>query len=183
LTVGAFWRPERLDGRSSIAMLHLIERVRALRASGYKGRIVAYDSKPGTHAQESDRVMAQNLAAAAGREPGNLLVVLSGNLHNRLTRGVSWNQEYEPMGYLLTQSSSSSRVISLDMSHEGGEAWGCRSPTPDSDEVICAPYSYRPQVGAAAWSVKLTAAPNAPFNGSYGVGRITASPPVKGPGR
>jgi hypothetical protein len=179
LTEGAFWRPKRQDGRSSIAMLHLIEQVRALRASGYKVRIIAYDSKPGTPGQERDRVMAQNLAAVAGREPRNVLVVLSGNIHNRLTRGTSWDKEYEPLGYLLTKASGSSRIISLDMSHEGGEAWGCRSPSPDSDEVSCAPYSYRPQVGATAWSLKLTAASGAPFSGTYGVGRITTSPPVK----
>jgi hypothetical protein len=180
LTEGAFWRPERQDGRSSIAMLHLIEQVRSLRASGNKVRIVAYDSKSGTPAQARDRVMAQNLAAVVGREPRNFLVVLSGNVHNRLTRGVSWNKEYEPLGYLLTKSSGSSRVISFNMSHEGGEAWGCRSPSPDSDEVSCAPYSYRPQVGATAWSLKLTPASGAPFSGTYGVGRITASPPAKG---
>ena len=179
LTEGAFWRPRLQDGRPSVAMLHLIEQVRALRASGYKVRIVAYDSKPGTPSQERDRVMAQNLAAVAGREPGNLLVVLSGNVHTRLTRGVSWNNEYEPMGYLLTKSISSSRVISLNMAHGGGEAWGCRSPSPDSDEVTCAPYSYRPQVGATAWSVKLNVVSGAPFSGTYGVGRITVSPPVK----
>lgn len=179
LTEGAFWRPKRQDGRSSIAMLNLIEQVRALRASGYKVRIIAYDSKPGTPGQERDRVMAQNLAAVAGREPRNFLVVLSGNVHNRLTRGVSWNREYEPLGYLLTKSSGSSRIISLNMSHEGGEAWGCRSPSPDSDEVSCAPYSYRPQAEATAWSLKLTGAGGNPFSGTYGVGRITASPPVK----
>jgi hypothetical protein len=179
LTGGAFWRSERQDGRSSIAMLHLIERVRALRASGYKVRIIAYDSKSGTPAQERDRVMARNLAAVAGREPRNFLVALSGNVHNRLTRGVSWDKEYEPLGYLLTKSGGGSRVTSLNMSHEGGAAWGCRSPSTDSDEVSCAPYSYRPQPGAAAWSLKLTAAPGDPFSGAYGVGRITASPPVK----
>ncbi len=180
LIEGAFWRGQLLDGRSSVAMLHLIDEVRALRASGYKARIVAYDSKPGTASQERDRVMAQNLAAVAGRERGNLLIVLSGNVHNRLTRGVAWNNEYEPMGYLLTKSISSLRIVSLDVSHEGGEAWGCRSPSRNSDQVICAPYSYRPQVGATAWSVKLTAAPGAPFSGTYGVGRITASLPAKG---
>ena len=184
LTEGAFWRPQKLqDGRSSIAMVRLIERVRALRASGYQVRIVAYDMKSGTPVAERDRVMAQSLTAAAGREPANLLVVLSGNVHNRLTRGVAWNKEYEPMGHLLTKSGNNSRVISLNMSHEGGEAWSCRSPSPDSDEVICAPYSYRPQAGATAWSVKLTAAPGAPFNGDYGVGRITASPPARGQSR
>jgi hypothetical protein len=115
LTEGAFWRPERQDGRSSIAMLNLIEQVRALRASGYKVRIIAYDSKSGTPAQERDRVMARNLAAVAGREPRNFLVALSGNVHNRLTRGVSWDKEYEPLGYLLTKSGGGSRVTSLNM--------------------------------------------------------------------
>lgn len=176
----AFWRPELPDGRSSEAMLHLIERARALRAAGAKLRVVASRGHASSRGQEVDRLMAGALAAVAGREPKSLLIVFSGNVHSRLTRATPFDPAYEPMGYLLAKSIGSSRVISLDMSHEGGEAWGCRTPSPDSDELTCAPYPARPQAGAAAWSLSLTAVPGAPFNGTYGVGRITASPPAKG---
>ncbi len=180
LTEGAFWNPALPDGRSSRAMLQLAEQVRALRAAGAKLRIVAFTGNASLRSQERDRAMAETLASVIKREPKGLLVVLSGNVHNRLTRGTSFNSAYEPMGYLLTKSISSSRVISLDMSHDGGEAWGCRTPSPDSDQVTCAAYPYRPRAGATtAWSLTLTDAPDAPFSGTYGIGRITASPPVK----
>jgi erythromycin esterase-like protein len=180
LTEGAFWNPAFPDGRSSLAMLQLVEQVRALRAAGAKLRIVAFTGAASLRSQERDRAMAETLASVIKREPKGLLVVLSGNIHNRLTRGTSFNPAYEPMGYLLTKSISNSRVISLDMSHGGGEAWGCRTPSPDSDQVTCAAYSFRSAVGAPEWSLKLTDAPDTPFSGTYGVGRITASPPVKG---
>lgn len=177
LTEGAFWHREIQDGRSSMAVLQLIEQARALRAAGAKLRIVAYDAKPGLPGQERDRVMARNLAAVAGREPKNLLVLLSGNFHNRLTRGTSWDQEYEPMGYLLTKSISSSRIISLNVAHEGGEGWVCVEQPPDS-KLTCKALPFKPETGAPAWSVKLTAEPNSPYSGTFGVGRISASPPA-----
>ena len=180
LTEGTFWNPAFPDGRSSLAMLQLVEQVRALRAAGAKLRIVTFTGNASLRSQERDRAMAETLASIVKREPKGLLVVLSGNIHNRLTRGTSFNRAYEPMGYLLTKSISNSRVISLDMSHEGGDAWGCRTPSPDSDQVICAAYSFKPVVGAKEWSLTLTDSPDAAFSGTFGVGRITASPPVKG---
>ena len=180
LTEGTFWNPAFPDGRSSLGMLQLIEQVRALRARGSKLRIAAFTGASTLRSQERDRAMAQTLASVANRAPKGLLIVLSGNVHNRLTRGTSFNTAYEPMGYLLTKSISSSRITSLDMSHDGGEAWGCRTPSPDADQVTCSTYSFKPVVGATTWSLTLTDSPDAPFSGTFGVGRITASPPVKG---
>jgi hypothetical protein len=159
-----------------MAMLQLIEQARAMRVAGAKLRIVAYDAKPGTPGQERDRVMAQNLETA-GRETKNLLVLLSGNYHTRLTRGTSWNKDYEPMGYLLTKSIPNTRIISLNVSHEGGDSWVCVELPPDS-KLTCKALTFRPETGAPAWSVKLTAEANSPYSGTFGVGRLTASPPV-----
>lgn len=176
LTQEAFWKIK--DGRSSIAMLELIDQVRAMRADDAKVRILAYDQS-GSFTAERDKVMAQNLATIAAREPKSLLIVLSGNNHTRLTRGNRWNTEFESMGYILTKSINRSRIISLNRSHEGGEAWICIEESPDSTVTTCKPLRLRPETGALpAWSVKLTAEPNATYSGVFGVGRITASPPV-----
>lgn len=178
LTEGAFWHPGLQDGRSSAAMLELIEQLRSLQKSGSKVRIVAYDSKPRTRSPERDQVMARNLAAAITRNPKNIFIVLSGNIHTRLTRGNQWNKEYEAMGYLLTKSIEKSRLFSFNASHEGGEAWVCIEESPDS-KTVCKPLRMKPEIEApAAWSVKLIAEPNTPYSGIFGIGRITASPPV-----
>lgn len=178
LTKGAFWHPEMQDGRSSAAMLALIEQLRSLQKSGGKVRVVAYDSKPGTSSPERDRIMAQNLTAAITRNPKSLFIVLSGNIHARLTRGNQWNKEYESMGYLLTKSVENSRLFSFNASHEGGEAWVCIEESPDS-KTVCKPLRMKPDVEVtAAWSVKPTAEPNAPYSGTFGIGHITASLPL-----
>jgi hypothetical protein len=176
LTEEAFWKIK--DGRSSIAMLQLIDQVRILRAAGAKLRIVAYDQS-GSFTAERDKVMAQNLATIAARKPRSLLIVLSGDNHTRLTRGNPWNKEFESMGYLLTKSFKSSSLISFKRSHEGGEAWICIEESPNSTVSTCKPVRLKPETGALpAWSVKLTSEPNAAYSGTFGVGRITASPPV-----
>lgn len=176
LIEGAFWHSKTKDGRSSLAMLRLIEQVRTLRAAGAKVQIVAYDSDP--LAQERDRIMAQNLSNAIAGKPKNLFIVLSGNNHTRLTRGNQWNKEFESMGYLLAKSNNGSQLFSLNMSHEGGEAWICIEEPPDFN-TVCKAKRLKPYTGApAAWSVKLTAEANTPYSGAFGVGVISASPPV-----
>jgi hypothetical protein len=150
-----------------------------MRASGAKVRIVAYDQKSVSVGQQRDWSMAQNLADVARREPGNLLVVLSGDVHTRLTRGTSWNKEFEPMGYLLAKSINSSRVVSFAVSHEGGEAWLCVELPPDMKQT-CQSLPLKPKTGAPpAWSVKMTREPNSTYSGIFGVGRISASPPLQ----
>lgn len=176
LTDGAFWHSETKDGRSSMAMLRLIVQIRALRAADAKVRIVAYDSEP--LAKERDRIMAQNLAKAIAGKPKNLFVVLSGNNHTRLTRGNPWNKEFESMAYLLTKSINGSHLFSLNVSHEGGEAWICIEEPPDF-KTICKAKRLKPNAEAPpAWSVKLANELNAPYSGTFGVGTLSASPPV-----
>jgi erythromycin esterase-like protein len=185
LTKGAFWHRKSQDGssfsdgRTSTAMLQLMEQVRALRAASSKVRIVAYDQIPGSGSQSRDRVMAENLTHLASREPKSLLVVLSGDVHTRLTPGTSWNKDFEPMGYLLAKSINSSRINSFAVSHEGGQAWVCAELPPDFKQA-CKPLPLKPKPGATSWSVKLTAETNSPYTGTFGVGLITASRPVTG---
>ena len=184
LTKGAFWHRKfpdgssYTDGRTSIAILQLIDQIRSMRASGAKVRIVAYDQESGSVAQKRDWLMAQNLGDAARRESGNLFVVLTGDVHARLMRGTSWNKEFEPMGYLLTKSINSSHIVSFAVSHEGGEAWLCVELPPDMKQT-CKSLPLKPKTGVPpAWSVKMTAEPNSAYSGIFGVGRITSSLPV-----
>lgn len=81
---------------------------------------------------ERDRAMAERVAEAAEVRPGDFVVVPTGNLHNRLTKGMPWDGELEPMGYRLTRLRSGARIVSLDMAHPGGTAWVCY-PGPPRD--------------------------------------------------
>ena len=78
LLAGEFWRRPFQDGRSSRARLALLEAVRAFRAKGVRIRVVAVDDAavPGP---ARDEAMASGLLAA--RRPGEIAVLLAGDLH------------------------------------------------------------------------------------------------------
>jgi len=181
LVQGPFWRPALLDGRSSQAVLELVERARALRAAGAAVRILVFaPNLPAPSAR--DRAMAEILAAAARERPGDLLVAVAGNVHTQLTRGTSFDSTFTPMGYHLARDLARRRIVSLRMAHDGGSAWTCLSAEDDPDRMVCGPHTFGPQPGAAAWSVSLAAAPDGSISGHYGIGAMTASPPVTPPG-
>lgn len=178
LTRGPFWHTEHPDGRSSVAMVALLERARALRASRAPLRVVAYAAPAGVPFREHDRAMSDALSAAAGARPGDALVVLTGNVHARLVRGTSFDTTFAPMAHLLAGAGRD--VVSLDMAHDGGEAWTCQPTSDAPDGFACGRDSFEPEPGADPWTLRLSPdmPPDAPYHGRYGVGRITASPPA-----
>jgi hypothetical protein len=86
LLSGAFWKTpnERSDGRRSMAMLSLIERMRERREEGDDVRVLAFDAgKAGGGANERNRRMAEVLRDAINDAPERAFVVLIGNYHAR----------------------------------------------------------------------------------------------------
>ncbi len=97
------WR----DGRSSVAMLALLERARTLRIA-----VTCFDGDfPSAETREAG--MAARLLAALA--PGRTTLALCGNLHARTTP--PW------MGSHLRAHVPD--LISLDLHHAGGTAWCC----------------------------------------------------------
>ena len=184
LAAGAFWGREYPDGRSSEAMLALIEQARSLRRSSAELRVVTFAAAASLPFRQHDRAMSDSLARAAGEAVDRVTVVLTGNVHARLARGMPYDSTFAPMGHLLARRLAGRSVVSLGMAHEGGEAWTCRAARDDPDRFACNAGPVEPQPGAAAWSVELAteAGPGAPYGGRYGVGPITASLPVRAPG-
>ena len=117
------WTRSDQDGRSSQAMLGLIEELRRLSRAGLPVRIRWFDIDAPD--PERDRRMAERIAEAVAERPGDLFVVLTGNYHNRQVKGAPWNKEFYPMGLHLIQLAPKARVISLDSSYTDGEAWAC----------------------------------------------------------
>lgn len=83
LTAGSrFWEKVR-DGRSSMAMLALVEQARRWREQGLPVELVAIDKAPGAPGTR-DEHMAARIRRAAVAAPEMLVLALTGNMHSRL---------------------------------------------------------------------------------------------------
>lgn len=113
-----FW--DFRDGRSSVAMLGLLDRVRQLRADGHAVAVLAFDvADPGNPARET--VMAQNLAEALRRAGQTPVLVLTGNLHARRVIGSPFDPTLELMAWQLREF----EPLTLDVRAPTGSAWVC----------------------------------------------------------
>ncbi|HEY2014334.1 MAG TPA: hypothetical protein VGH38_12580 [Bryobacteraceae bacterium] len=158
-----------LDGRSSRAMLTLLEELRTLRLRGDIEEVTAFDdARAGETPAQREQRMAAMLTAAADRLPDCLVIVLTGNLHAS-KKPVARFGSYSWMAMLLP----SAETISLVVTDRGGQAW---TQTADG----CGPHALGPS-GGDQRSVVL-AEPRASqrgFDGALSTGlSSTASPPA-----
>lgn len=163
LLAGPWWRQH--DGRSSTAMLALIERIRELRRGGAKVSIVAYDA---LSLDGRDTAMANFVRAA--RKPDHLFIGLSGNVHSRRTK---WNDMTPLVAQLVAHGLG---VKTYDVSASGGTFWGCMSH--GDHEPICGehPMGIDREKGTP-WTIG--ARRDESHDGVYFVGKTTASPPAR----
>jgi hypothetical protein len=177
LLSGPFWQAEYQDGRRSQAMFSLIESLRRLNHRSSPVHVVLLDS-PGvqTDAHVRDRAMAERLKSAALARPRDLFIVLTGNLHNRQAKGVPWDAQYEPMGFVLPQIDPGVHLTSLDVAYAGGTAWSCETPEASS----CKPRTLQGKALTKGRRVMLWDTVNKDgYSGIYYVDMVTASPPAK----
>jgi hypothetical protein len=175
LLAGPFWQAVYQDGRQSQAMLEYLEDVRRLDRAGRPVHLLLLDSVGFVGGPERDRAMAARLLDAIASAPRDLFVVLTGNLHTRIRRGTPWNPAYEPMGFVLTQRAPKLRIAVLDVVYSGGTAWICETPQPES----CGAKVLKGRPEGAARKVTVFPSIDASgYNGTYAVGRLTASPPA-----
>jgi uncharacterized protein (TIGR03067 family) len=172
MLAGSMWQASYQDGRASHAMVELIDGLRKLRRDGRTASVVLFDASGAKGGQQRERDMARNLAAAAADASRSILIVLTGNMHSRVTKGTARDSEYEPMGYLLAQEVSVERLVALNVAHAGGSAWIC---APD-----CGPSSLGGEHGPTGWRVEIDdqTRPSG-HQGWYHVGTITASVPSR----
>lgn len=150
------------DGRSSRAMLALLESLRALKAD-----VVSFDDRrPGETPAENEQRLAAVLAAAA-RRPGALLLALTGNLHGS-RKPIAAYGGYPFMAMRLPPD----QTLTLFAADRGGESWSQMNGA-------CAPHAFKSTNGVAR-GVDLTArAPMAGYDGVLSTGLpSTASPPA-----
>lgn len=173
----SFWRRTHQDGRSSRAMLWLVEQARRLRASGRAVSLVAFDVEKGK-GNEREAQMAKNLLDARSKSPDAWMLVLAGGTHVR-TASVSWDSGFEPLGMRLAKALPS--VKALDVGFTRGSQFSCRYNVWDAVECnvfAISPTKQTRQFSTVADGVKLHAGPQEGFHGRLYVGSLNASPPA-----
>jgi hypothetical protein len=176
-----FWSAVPGDGRESQAWLTVLHDVRAWQRQKLPITVVAYDQESTTQRpttpeqgqEHGEAVNAEFLSSVLQKEQGRAFVVIySGNVHAMKSKGVPGLPGYEslePTGYLLRNWD----LLHLNMATTGGMAWFC------SSEADCGPHwTLSRTVPPEPGTIRL-GYPTAAFDGVYGVGPITASPPAR----
>lgn len=183
LLEGRFWSRPYQDGRSSRAVLDLIDRVRALRTAGLRVNLVAYDTDV-LRGSERDAAQASVWTKRRANKPEEIHIVLAGNTHTRMEKGTQWDPAFTPMAHLLYQQNRA--LFVLEMSFAQGTRWGCDL---DRDaRLVCGIVGATPAPRVAALPglspyIQMTESPaKEGFQGLLYVGELTPSlPAILGP--
>jgi hypothetical protein len=160
---GPVWTASFQSGRTSEAMAQLIERLDAMKVP-----IFWFDSE----GPDRDGAMATNISAERRKAPGDLYLVLVGNLHARKKPGAPWDPNVRWMAVRLAESEP--EVITLDVRYRAGTAWICQSNSPEA----CKPTTLQGSPAPTAAGVALAPQPEG-YDGTFDVGTLTASLPAR----
>ncbi|NTX56852.1 hypothetical protein [Myxococcus sp. CA039A] len=179
LSESAFWRRVYQDGRSSRAMLWLVEQVRRLRVSGKDVALAAIDGEK-VQGNEREAQMAKHLLAFQSKRAQSWTLVLTGSVHAR-TAKVGWDGDFEPFGARVARALPSS-VRALDVGFKRGTQFACRYSV--WEDVECNVFAISPtnqalQLSKVNEGVQLfdAARPDG-FHGRLYLGTLNASPPA-----
>ncbi|MFP7723632.1 hypothetical protein [Lysobacter sp. A3-1-A15] len=163
LLAGPFWQRPGQDGRSSRAMLNLVERLRATRATGGNIRLVAIDQPHSGTTRDAAMAAAIRAALPSGSE--GRIVVLIGNYHaSRAPRTDS------STAFLLSDLSPTT----IGIAYRSGTAWVCDMGRICGDRPVSSKWAADRlpgfHDGVSPWPG---------YDGTYLMDRISASPPAK----
>lgn len=167
----AFWTrdPDRQDGRTSVAMLRMLQSIRRLKADGRDVTIRTFISgpprPPGFDQNYHELAMAAGLAQVARDRPGARVLVLVGSFH--AAKGRYAEDDFLPAAAHLPPG----EVISLQLPQQGGQSWSC---TMDG----CGPLGISPVDDVTERGVILRSVDDGLFDGVLALGPMTASPPT-----
>ena len=162
---GRFW--QQADGRSSQAVVALVERVRVLRNAGAKIDFVLFDD-PIANRDEAMAKLVMKL-----RDDKAIFVALSGNVHSRKKKGTEWDPNLVPTVAHLVEAKLP--VTTFNVSSRGGTMWACMS-TPDH-EPVCGEHPNADNGPGTPWT--LGPPREDAHDGVYFVGETKASYPAK----
>lgn len=178
LLAGPFWTAEFKDGRQSTAMLKLLEDLRQHTTMGETLEVVLLDAYD---VDDRDAAMAERLLESINEDTYAIAIALTGNLHNRTVRGIDFDPDYEPMGYLVKQELGPRRVRSLDVRYSGGQAWGCESATDCGARTWGATPNSETPTNRVLPTIEIESeTTGSAYDGYYLVGELTPSAPAIG---
>jgi len=125
-----YWSNAYQDGRASLAMFNLIDQIRVQRLAGKDVEVFLFDDQSSA---DRDKAMAEHIVRELRHDPDTLHLLITGNIHSQVKKGVPWNQDYMTMGAYISESNF--EIVSILLRHEGGTAWIC---TPDCKETSLA---------------------------------------------
>ncbi|HEY4220671.1 MAG TPA: protein kinase [Myxococcota bacterium] len=172
---GEFWTSR--DGRSSTAMLGLLERIRAWRATGVAIDVVAVEPSAGGPREDQ---MEQHILDARARDPNASVVVLVGNVQSRLTMGYGDRAHYEPLGYLLRERLRDD-VVALDVAYARGTAYNDIGQGGRVNDVGPSNMIDDDSEQPRPFTISLFPGVHGPHDGNYFVGALHASMPATTP--
>jgi len=177
LIATAFWNRDFQDGRSSQAMVALLERLRQLRAQGLPIHVFLFDLEASQAVAERDKLMAENLSSHSRAHPEALTMALTGEVHAWKTKGAPWNPDFLPMGWHLANGGA--QVHSLGRATPAGTAWTCTGSTPSD----CGPGEVKATAVLSndqTAGIELLPEPSKRgYEGMYVTSTLTASPPAQ----
>ncbi|NOK16062.1 hypothetical protein [Corallococcus carmarthensis] len=170
-----FWRSPYPDGRGSEAVANMLEQLRQLRAQGLDVAVFVYDH-PKLSGQKREDALTQTVQAQVKAKPERFHLVVSGNIHSRTAKGLPWDAQYMPMGYLLKDQLDD--VTSLDMAYDSGTAWICAA-NKQSNKLDCGVKETKGKDNGDRFFVHAWSSPNPEgYHGVFYVGHVTASEPA-----
>ncbi|WP_164002254.1 ChaN family lipoprotein [Pyxidicoccus caerfyrddinensis] len=172
LTAGGFWTQKNQDGRSSKAMLQALVRLRELKRAGLPVDVRAFDAGGG----DRDATMAAKLLQERALAPRDTFIVLTGNLHARRDKGAPWDPNLRFMSNHLLEAEPG--LVTLDMAYLGGSMWACIGRSEDACKVQPLKKARYEEHAATPRIVVQKGATDEGYDGVYGVGTATASPPA-----
>jgi hypothetical protein len=182
LLAGAFWRLVPRDGRSSRALVVLLERVRRWKAEGLPLHVLAHDARD-LKGDEREEAVANLLRERLKARPEAMLLAVSGNYHMSLRDGAPWSSKFQPTGSRLAKKGV--EVKSLDLAFTRGTRWGCANNTVRG--LDCRIYAASPSDASYSppgtpLSVELFPERSAQgFDGRLHVGRVSTALPALAP--
>lgn len=183
------WTSGMKDGRTSLAMLALLDKLRKWKRAGANIALVAFQpngmsSGVPSAPSEYEARMANIILAAAAKNTGRLVVALMGNWHASKSRELfpGASLPYDPMAmHLLAEAIVNILAVPL----KSGSAWNCmpRGADKDARSVVCGPHPFAMQatlgnVTPSAPGVTMFDKTYNGYDGILALERATASPPA-----
>lgn len=157
------------DGRTSLAVVEMMQAIRRLKAEGRDVTLRAFQpSTPRPPAFDQNYYeldMASALVAAAAERPGARVLVLVGNIHASKTR-------FERLDLLPAAAHLPRKAtVTLNVAQQGGQSWSCQADG-------CRAYDSIARYDAAARGVIMGPVSEGAWDGVLAIGPVTASPPM-----